>query len=152
MTISNDIYSVRPPIAAYPWWAENLVTEKAWKKTTLCVQVNCRRCNNIDGNTIKIHVLADGQATRGFRNQRRRKYFDPLVAVFISKWYVGHIGEIWTMTKCCVGHRKPPQYWIERNTCRYVLHLLCSPTEGVHYCGYPIKDLVNFCPKKLFIS
>ena len=24
-----------------------------------------------------------------------------------------------------------------------------TPTEGVHYCGYPIKDLVNFSPEEV---
>ena len=64
-----DIYSVRPQqCAAYPWWAENLATEKAWKKTTLeCPGLTAEDAMIIDGNTIKIHVLSDRQATRGFR-------------------------------------------------------------------------------------
>ena len=64
-----NIYLHRPQqCAAFPWWAENLATERAWNQTKLeCPGLTADDAILIDGNTIKIHVLADRQSTKGFR-------------------------------------------------------------------------------------
>ena len=66
---SCNIYQTRPQqCAAYPWWAENLATERSWQQAKLeCPGLSAEDAILIDGNTIKIHVLADRQSTKGFR-------------------------------------------------------------------------------------
>ena len=65
-----NIYHNRPQqCAAYPWWAENLATERSWQQTKQeCPGLTAEDAIIIDGNTIKIHVLADRQSTKGFRD------------------------------------------------------------------------------------
>ena len=64
-----NIYQNRPQqCAAYPWWSENLATDRSWQQTKLeCPGLTAENAIIIDGNTIKIHVLADRQSTKGFK-------------------------------------------------------------------------------------
>ena len=64
-----QIYENRPQqCAAYPWWGENLATDRSWRQTKQeCPGLTAEDAIIIDGNTIKIHVLADRQSTKGFR-------------------------------------------------------------------------------------
>lgn len=64
-----QIYENRPQqCAAYPWWGENLATDRSWRQTKQeCPGLTAEDAITIDGNTIKIHVLADRQSTKGFR-------------------------------------------------------------------------------------
>ena len=65
-----SIYSVRPQqCAAFPWWGENLATERAWKKVKEeCPGLTAEDAIVIDGETIRIHVFADRESTKGFRS------------------------------------------------------------------------------------
>ncbi len=65
-----SIYSVRPQqCAAFPWWSENLATERAWKKVKEeCPGLTTDDAILIDGETIRIHVFADRESTKGFRS------------------------------------------------------------------------------------
>jgi len=64
-----NIYQNRPQqCAAYPWWSENLATDRSWRQAKIeCPGLTAEDAILIDGNTIKIHVLADRQSTKGFR-------------------------------------------------------------------------------------
>ena len=64
-----NIYQNRPQqCAAYPWWSENLATDRSWQQTKLeCPGLTAEDAIIVDGNTIKIHVLADRQSTKGFK-------------------------------------------------------------------------------------
>ena len=64
-----NIYQNRPQqCAAYPWWSENLATDRSWQQTKLESQgLTAEDAIIVDGNTIKIHVLADRQSTKGFK-------------------------------------------------------------------------------------
>ena len=64
-----NIYQNRPQqCAAYPWWSENLATDRSWQQTKLeCPGLTAEDAIVVDGNTIKIHVLADRQSTKGFK-------------------------------------------------------------------------------------
>ena len=65
-----QIYQVRPQqCAAFPWWSENLSSQRAWnevKKT--CPGLTTDDAIVIDGNTIRIQIFSDRQATKGFYN------------------------------------------------------------------------------------
>ena len=63
-----NIYQNRPQqCAAYPW-SENLATDRSWQQTKLeCPGLTAEDAIIVDGNTIKIHVLADRQSTKGFK-------------------------------------------------------------------------------------
>ena len=65
-----SIYSERPQqCAAFPWWGENLATERAWKKVKEeCPGLTAEDAIVIDGETIRIHVFADRESTKGFRS------------------------------------------------------------------------------------
>tara|TARA_B100001093_G_scaffold424111_1_gene417203 strand:+ start:782 stop:1249 length:468 start_codon:yes stop_codon:yes gene_type:complete len=65
-----SIYSVRPQqCAAFPWWGENLATERAWKKVKEeCPGLTAEDAIVIDGETIRIQVFADRESTKGFRS------------------------------------------------------------------------------------
>jgi len=64
-----SIYTVRPQqCKAYPWWAENLRNEHKWNETkVLCPGIDADDAIIIDGKTIRMHVLADREASKGFR-------------------------------------------------------------------------------------
>ena len=65
-----SIYSVRPQqCAAFPWWSENLATDKAWKETKeSCPGLTAEDAIVIDGQNIRIHMFADRESTKGFRS------------------------------------------------------------------------------------
>ena len=65
-----SIYSERPQqCAAFPWWGENLATERAWKKVKEeCPGLTAEDAIVIDGETIRIQVFADRESTKGFRS------------------------------------------------------------------------------------
>tara|TARA_B100000459_G_scaffold144018_1_gene106208 strand:- start:169 stop:636 length:468 start_codon:yes stop_codon:yes gene_type:complete len=65
-----SIYSIRPQqCAAFPWWGENLATERAWKKVKEeCPGLTSDDAILIDGETIRIQVFADRESTKGFRS------------------------------------------------------------------------------------
>ena len=64
------IYAVRPQqCAAFPWWSENLATDRAWNKVKeTCPGLTSDDAILIDGETIRIHVFADRESTKGFRS------------------------------------------------------------------------------------
>ena len=64
-----NIYAIRPQqCAAYPWWSENLATERSWERTKQeCPGLTAEDAIIIDGSSIRIHVLADRQSSKGFR-------------------------------------------------------------------------------------
>ncbi len=64
-----EIYSVRPQqCAAFPWWSENLATDRAWNKVKQeCPGLTAEDAIIIEGSRIRVHVLADRQSTKGFR-------------------------------------------------------------------------------------
>ena len=66
---SCNVYSAKPTqCSAFPWWAENLRSERAWKKTEkLCPGLKHEDAILIDGKTIRLWVEADLEATIGFR-------------------------------------------------------------------------------------
>ena len=65
-----SIYSVRPQqCAAFPWWSENLATDRAWKETKeSCPGLTAEDAIVIDGQNIRIHMFADRESTKGFRS------------------------------------------------------------------------------------
>ncbi|MDA8546737.1 YkgJ family cysteine cluster protein [Candidatus Poseidoniaceae archaeon] len=64
------IYTVRPQqCAAFPWWGENLATDRAWKEVKeTCPGLTADDALVIDGESIRIHVFADRESTKGFRS------------------------------------------------------------------------------------
>lgn len=63
------VYESRPAqCKSYPFWPENLRSERSWKKTIEeCPGLYSEDAISIDGNTIKAKMIADKEATRGFR-------------------------------------------------------------------------------------
>jgi len=70
-----DIYQVRPQqCAAFPWWSENLSTQRAWKEVKkTCPGLTSEDAIVVDGNTIRIQIFSDRQATKGFRSWPNNK-------------------------------------------------------------------------------
>ena len=70
-----SIYSVRPQqCAAFPWWSENLSTDRAWKEVKkTCPGLTSEDAIVVDGNTIRIQIFSDRQATKGFRSWPNNK-------------------------------------------------------------------------------
>lgn len=64
-----DIYESKPTqCSAFPWWRENLRSEKSWNKTIdSCPGLSSEDAILIDGDTITLWVEADIEAQRGFR-------------------------------------------------------------------------------------
>lgn len=64
------IYTVRPQqCAAFPWWSENLATDRAWREVKeTCPGLTADDALIIDGEAIRIHVFADRESTKGFRS------------------------------------------------------------------------------------
>ncbi len=64
-----SIYDVKPAqCSAFPFWQENLVSERKWNK----VKENCPGIDHVEaiiisGKTIALHLDADMEAERGFR-------------------------------------------------------------------------------------
>ena len=63
------VYESRPvQCKSYPFWPENLRSERSWKRTIEeCPGLYSEDAIIIDGDTIKAKMLADREATRGFR-------------------------------------------------------------------------------------
>ncbi|MBT4059858.1 MAG: YkgJ family cysteine cluster protein [Euryarchaeota archaeon] len=63
------IYEVKPAqCSAFPFWGENLVTDRAWQKTkTICPGIDHPDAIMIDGDMIKLKLEADKAAEKGFR-------------------------------------------------------------------------------------
>ncbi len=64
-----SIYEVRPQqCKAFPWWAENLRSSRQWEETKeSCPGIDAEDAIIIDGKTIRMHVLADREASKGFK-------------------------------------------------------------------------------------
>lgn len=64
-----SIYEVRPQqCKAFPWWAENLRSHRQWEETKAsCPGIDAEDALFIDGKTIRMHVLADREASKGFK-------------------------------------------------------------------------------------
>lgn len=69
------IYEVKPTqCSAFPWWRENLRSEKSWNKTIKsCPGLSSEDAILIDGDTIRFWVEADLVAARGFRKWPPRR-------------------------------------------------------------------------------
>ncbi|NCG42122.1 MAG: hypothetical protein GWO84_01070 [Euryarchaeota archaeon] len=63
------IYKVRPQqCAAFPWWGENLATERSWNRVVEeCPGLTAEDVILIDGNSIRIQIFSDRESSRGFR-------------------------------------------------------------------------------------
>ena len=63
------IYNVRPQqCAAFPWWGENLATQRAWNRVVEeCPGLTAEDAIIVDGNLIRIQIFADRESSRGFR-------------------------------------------------------------------------------------
>tara|TARA_Y100001954_G_C15423892_1_gene413575 strand:- start:72 stop:518 length:447 start_codon:yes stop_codon:yes gene_type:complete len=64
------VYLSRPAqCKSFPFWAENLRTDRAWKQTvSSCPGLESEEAFIIDGNTIRNKIIDDRDAFRGFRN------------------------------------------------------------------------------------
>lgn len=62
-------YHARPSqCRAFPWWGENLRSEQSWQHTkSLCPGIDGEDALIVDGKTIRLHILADREASKGFR-------------------------------------------------------------------------------------
>ena len=64
-----EIYQVRPQqCAAFPWWSENLRTERAWLETKAhCPGIEAEDAFLVEANEIQFHVNKDIVSSKGFR-------------------------------------------------------------------------------------
>ena len=64
-----EIYQVRPQqCAAFPWWSENLRTERAWLETKAqCPGIEAEDAFLVEANEIQFHVNKDMVSSKGFR-------------------------------------------------------------------------------------
>ena len=70
-----DVYGVKPTqCSAFPWWGENLKTERSWRKTMdLCPGIEHTESLIINGDEILMWIEADKNASIGFRRWPPRK-------------------------------------------------------------------------------
>ena len=63
------VYEARPDqCRAYPWWIENLASKRTWNRTMdECPGIGAEDAFVIEGEVIRMHVMADRNASRGFR-------------------------------------------------------------------------------------
>ena len=63
------VYEARPDqCRAYPWWIENLASQRTWSRTMdECPGIGAEDAFVIKGEVIRMHVMADRNASRGFR-------------------------------------------------------------------------------------
>ena len=63
------VYQSRPAqCKSYPFWAENVRSDRSWKRTVKeCPGLGAEDMIIIDGNTIGTKIIEDRDATRGFR-------------------------------------------------------------------------------------
>ena len=66
---SCSVYSAKPSqCSAFPWWAENLRSERTWRKIEkMCPGLTSEDAILVEGETIRLWVEADLEATIGFR-------------------------------------------------------------------------------------
>ena len=64
----------------------------------------------------------------------------------MSALIVGNMDNDKVLCEVTENHLNTGLRGIPVGTCRTSF---VTPTEGVHYCGYPIKDLVNFSPEEI---
>ena len=64
-----DVYEVKPTqCSAFPWWNENLKTQRSWEKTkVMCPGIEHSDAIMIEGNEIMMWKEADHDASIGFR-------------------------------------------------------------------------------------
>jgi len=63
------VYESRPAqCASYPFWSENLRSDRSWQRTLdECPGLDAEDSIIIDGDTVRVKVLQDRDAMRGFR-------------------------------------------------------------------------------------
>ena len=63
------VYESKPAqCSAFPFWRENMVSDRSWGKTKrLCPGVDHPDAILVDADTIRLHLVADAHAERGFR-------------------------------------------------------------------------------------
>ena len=63
------MYQARPSqCKSYPFWAENLRSERSWNKTvTFCPGLQDEQAIVVDGNEIRLKIIDDQEAMKGFR-------------------------------------------------------------------------------------
>ena len=63
------VYQSRPAqCKSYPFWAENVRSDRSWKRTVKeCPGLGAEDMIIIDGNTIRTKIIEDRDETRGFR-------------------------------------------------------------------------------------
>ncbi len=63
------VYEARPAqCRSYPFWSENVRSDRSWKRTVSeCPGLEADEAIIIDGNTIRMKILDDRDAMRGFR-------------------------------------------------------------------------------------
>lgn len=63
------VYDARPAqCRSFPFWAENLRSDRSWEKTVAeCPGLSSQEAFIIDGNTIRAKIIADRDASKGFR-------------------------------------------------------------------------------------
>ncbi|MBA4694906.1 MAG: YkgJ family cysteine cluster protein [Candidatus Poseidoniales archaeon] len=63
------VYQARPAqCKSFPFWAENVRSERSWKRTVSeCPGLDSEDAIIIDGNTIRMKIIDDRDAMRGFR-------------------------------------------------------------------------------------
>ena len=64
-----QVYESRPAqCAAFPFWSENLRSDRSWQRTLEeCPGLDAEDAVIIDGDTVRLKVLQDRDAMRGFR-------------------------------------------------------------------------------------
>jgi len=73
-----QVYPAKPAqCSAFPWWAENLRSERSWRKTKkLCPGIDHPDAIKIDGETINLWVEADLNSTIGFSHWKPKTQTD----------------------------------------------------------------------------
>jgi Fe-S-cluster containining protein len=68
--MSCTVYSAKPnQCSAFPWWGENLRSERTWKKTArTCPGLEIHEAPIIPGEIISKWVEADRHSSKGFRH------------------------------------------------------------------------------------
>ena len=63
------VYQARPSqCKSYPFWAENLRSERSWNKTVkFCPGLQDEQAIVVDGNEIRLKIIDDQEAMKGFR-------------------------------------------------------------------------------------
>ena len=128
----------------------------------------------IDGNTIRKKIIDDRDATRGFREWPKTQmidfYFSVIsvktlgvvkhtIRVFCCKnsvalipWWLfprsggEFLADEESLLELTTAHLNIGMRGVPVGTCRTSF---VTPTEGVHYCGYPISELAMMSPEDI---